>query len=336
MLYDANRFHMVVFGVWLLASFFAAQQIFAIFSNYSPKWQFGWICSENAYLMSAFSQFQFFGVLLGQLDKKYYVGVCPGRGMDKGTLVFGSLSDIHGRKPISVLTLSIGFLTNFLSGLALSWQVLHVLRFILGLSIGGALVTLATYVAELILPGQRMLLRGGRLDDMRAAERYIASFGGEKYVTVEHKTIQHVKEDIQTFCEMWHTPGLFRRLVVLWPMWFVAAFSSYANDLNSNVLYGNLFLNQILFGVLIAVSKLGVAVLIVNLMGSVFIEYTWDACFLCAVESLETPCRASGTGSCSLMARIGAISAPLGETIPFHVLFLTIPWILEGPLDGAG
>lgn len=47
-----------------------------------------------------------------------------------------------------------------LLGLALSWQVLHVLRFILGLSIGGALVTLATYVAELILPGQRMLLRG--------------------------------------------------------------------------------------------------------------------------------------------------------------------------------
>ncbi|RCN52811.1 hypothetical protein ANCCAN_01188 [Ancylostoma caninum] len=54
----------------------------------------------------------------------------------------------------------------------------------------------------------------------------------------------------------------------------------------------------------------GVGILVVNLVGSVFIEYTWDACFLCAVESLETSCRGSGTGSCSLMARFGAISAP--------------------------
>ncbi|KJH45817.1 hypothetical protein DICVIV_08141, partial [Dictyocaulus viviparus] len=58
----------------------------------------------------------------------------------------------------------------------------------------------------------------------------------------------------------------------------------------------------------------GVGVLIINLIGSVFIEYTWDACFLCAVESLETSCRGSGIGSCSLMARIGAILTPYIET----------------------
>ncbi|PIO56738.1 hypothetical protein TELCIR_21861, partial [Teladorsagia circumcincta] len=114
-----------------------------------------------------------------------------------------------------------------------------------------------------------------------------------------------------TLCEMWQTRGLFRRLTVLWLMWFVAAFCSYGTDLNSNTIYGNLFVNQIMFGVLIMISKLGWAVLVVNLLGTVFNEYTWDACFLCTVESLETSCRASGTGSCSLMARVGAILAPV-------------------------
>ncbi|KHJ78851.1 hypothetical protein OESDEN_21523 [Oesophagostomum dentatum] len=55
----------------------------------------------------------------------------------------------------------------------------------------------------------------------------------------------------------------------------------------------------------------GVATLIINVTGTIFIEYTWDACYLCAVESMETSCRASATGTCSLMARVGAIIAPL-------------------------
>ncbi|VDM63955.1 unnamed protein product [Angiostrongylus costaricensis] len=50
---------------------------------------------------------------------------------------------------------------------------------------------------------------------------------------------------------MWSTPGLFRRLGVLWLMWFTAAFSSYSNDLNSNTISGNLFVNQILFSILL-------------------------------------------------------------------------------------
>nr|CDJ83751.1 Major facilitator superfamily MFS-1 domain containing protein [Haemonchus contortus] len=415
MFYDVNRFHLIVLLTWLVSMFFASQMIFAIFSNYSPKWscgngevsknctifnqcrdnlvfhddyfksaalEFGWICSENAYMMSLFSQLQFIGVLLG-------------------TFIFGSLSDMYGRKPISVLALTTGFLTNLMTGFAPSWQVLHMLRFILGLSIGGAITTKAAYITELLLPKQRMLIRGvfnwgvarialtlvcmtfpnwrsasiacaigmlpalfsiafifpesptwlhskGRLDEMKAAERYIASFAGEKYEPVPHKPIEHVK----TLWEMWQTRGLFRRLIVLWLMWFVAAFCSYGSDLNSNNIYGNLFVNQILFGVLIMISKLillgvdtwfpsfsrrqlhqgaqlvvclcfltlsiltmrqytGWGVLVVNLLGTVFNEYTWDACFLCTVESLETSCRASGTGSCSLMARIGAILAPV-------------------------
>ncbi|VDL72462.1 unnamed protein product [Nippostrongylus brasiliensis] len=335
--------------------------------------------------MAAFSQFQFFGVLIG-------------------TFLFGALSDMFGRKSVAVGSLTMGFLSAMISGhltFAPTWQILHGSRFLLGLSLGGALVTQATFVTELILPQQRMLLRGafnwgiarimltticlivqewraacitsalilliailsialffpesptwlhnkGRLDDMRASERHIAKFAGVKYEPVQHKHIERVK----TFTEMWRTPGLTQRLVVLWPLWFVAAFCSYGIDLNSNSISGNLYVNQMLFGVLIAISKLillavdtyfskfsrrllhqgsllvvslcfltltiltiqqytGTGVLIVNLIGVVFMEYTWDACFLCTIESLETSCRSSGTGSCSLMARVGAITAPL-------------------------
>lgn len=39
-------------------------------------------------------------------------------------------------------------------------------------------------------------------------------------------------------------------------MFFTASIAAYANDLNSSSLSGNLFLNQLLFGVLIALSKI--------------------------------------------------------------------------------
>lgn len=41
-----------------------------------------------------------------------------------------------------------------------------------------------------------------------------------------------------------------------------------------------------------------------------FIEYTWDACYLCAVESVPTEMRATSMGFCSLMARFGAVLSP--------------------------
>ena len=66
----------------------------------------------------------------------------------------------------------------------------------------------------------------------------------------------------------------------------------------------------------------GVWTLIINLIGTVFIEYTWDACYLCAVESIETSCRSSATGSCSLVARIGALIAPV---VTLLIIISTIP-----------
>uniref|UniRef100_A0A915DYR9 Major facilitator superfamily (MFS) profile domain-containing protein n=1 Tax=Ditylenchus dipsaci TaxID=166011 RepID=A0A915DYR9_9BILA len=58
-------------------------------------------------------------------------------------------------------------------------------------------------------------------------------------------------------------------------------------------------------------GQTGAVILVTNLVGLVFIEYTWDACYLCAVESMPTEMRATAVGSCSLMARAGAIIAPI-------------------------
>lgn len=62
-------------------------------------------------------------------------------------------------------------------------------------------------------------------------------------------------------------------------------------------------------------------ILIINLIGIVFIEYTWDACYLCAVEAMPTNMRASSLGSCSLIARIGALLSPMVRISTF--LFFT-------------
>ncbi|VDM55371.1 unnamed protein product [Angiostrongylus costaricensis] len=172
MRWSVTRFHLVVLFTNLSAGLLNSQLIFAIFSNYSPKWQ---------------------------------------------------------------------------CGFANSWQTLHLVRFLLGLCIGGCLVTVGTFITELLLPEQRMLLRGvfnwgvvrliltivcmlvpewrsasivtamfvppaiviimfifpespiwlhskGRIEAMREAEQYIANFSGEKYEYVEQKSIGHVKK----------------------------------------------------------------------------------------------------------------------------------------------
>uniref|UniRef100_A0A0K0F4L3 Solute carrier family 22 member 15 (inferred by orthology to a human protein) n=1 Tax=Strongyloides venezuelensis TaxID=75913 RepID=A0A0K0F4L3_STRVS len=68
------------------------------------------------------------------------------------------------------------------------------------------------------------------------------------------------------------------------------------------------------FGILVflvATKYNGLAILILNVIGIVFIEFSWDACFVCTVESVPTNVRSSVLGSCSLMARVGSIISPM-------------------------
>lgn len=109
-------------------------------SNLATRKSIFRICGSRIYFKSLYSQIQFGGVLLG-------------------TVLFGSLSDIFGRKPISLVAVTIGISFQIMSGLAPSWQLLLATRFFIGLSIGGTIVVVCTYVMEMILPQQRMALR---------------------------------------------------------------------------------------------------------------------------------------------------------------------------------
>ncbi|EFP09944.1 hypothetical protein CRE_11551 [Caenorhabditis remanei] len=416
MWYDVNRFHIFAFITWQFANFFGSQNIFGIYSNHVPKWkcgndsqptkdckvysscpknklmfvdpafysaaiEFDWICGSSSFNQSFFTQIQYFGVLIG-------------------TLLFGYLSDRFGRKPVGIFVLSNGICSTFASGLAPNVTVLFALRFCVGLSIGGTIVALCAWITEVILPQQRMVLRGffnwgwsrigltilcyltrewrfasftaaislipalilvifvlpespiwlhskGFTARMTQSEIHIAKVAGVPYTPVEHKTLRP-----KTLKETLKTKGMFKKLRILWSMWFIIAICSTAMDLNSGNLAGDLYLNQLCFGVLLVFSKMllllvdthfssfkrrtlhqgsligtlfcitvltcfmakdyhSTGVLIVYLFGTVFIEYTWDACYLCAIELMETSSRASATGSCSLFARIGKILAPI-------------------------
>uniref|UniRef100_A0A914DL28 Major facilitator superfamily (MFS) profile domain-containing protein n=1 Tax=Acrobeloides nanus TaxID=290746 RepID=A0A914DL28_9BILA len=49
-------------------------------------------------------------------------------------------------------------------------------------------------------------------------------------------------------------------------------------------------------------------VLILSIIGLVTTEYTWDACYLCTVESMPTGIRSTVLGICSTMARLVTLS----------------------------
>ncbi|PAV79086.1 hypothetical protein WR25_03188, partial [Diploscapter pachys] len=349
---------------------------------YSMRQEMNWLCPPNSKYASMFSSIIFVGVFFG-------------------TITWGTIGDLIGRKPATIASLTISMSANLYIGFAPPKPLLLIfIRCIVGFGIGGAIVAGFTLVMEMLLPHQRMPLRTlfnwgygrllltlicmwfpdwrqsvlvctlvampsifivlfvfpesptwlhskGRLREMEATERYMAKIGGVEYVPTKRNELEHSK----TLCQVIRTRGLFRRLAVLWCMWFVSSFCSYATDFYSNTISGDLYVNQILFAIFIIISKKvllvidtifpnfkrrtlhqgswiivimlflgltimkisdysGVVFLTFNLLGTVFMELAWDANQLCVIESMETSCRSSATGSCSLIARVGGILAP--------------------------
>uniref|UniRef100_A0A0K0E6P3 MFS domain-containing protein n=1 Tax=Strongyloides stercoralis TaxID=6248 RepID=A0A0K0E6P3_STRER len=410
-----NTFNLLVFLLWQSISFTATQLIFAIFSNYTPKWRcngmggfnknctiynsgcdlefennyfysasrsLGWVCSDSKYLVAFSSQLQFFGVLLG-------------------TAAFGVLSDGIGRKTTTIINLGLGCSVLLISSFITNSKVFVASRFIIGLAVGGALNSGVTYCMEVLPSDKRIFIKCffnwglsrvilttvsyffndftsalfvcGLLvvpallllifyfpesptwyhyknmpDKMIESEKLIAKYSNLEYVPIQHEPI--TKQE--SFLELLKQKIIFKKLAVLWVMWFVAASCGYGIDLYSNEISGNLYVNQFFFGFTIYFSKLiiptidsncqwftrrlfhqgsqaivvlcfsilallvaiqynGIAILIFNVIGVVFIEYCWDACYLCAIESMPTNVRSSSLGSCSIMARVGSIIAPM-------------------------
>ncbi|KAL3078362.1 hypothetical protein niasHS_012023 [Heterodera schachtii] len=75
--------------------------------------------------------------------------------------------------------------------------------------------------------------------------------------------------------------------------------------------FANCFLSGHRLGVPIDGNLLGPWILFINLFGVIFLEFTWDANVLSAVESMPTLLRSSALGSCSCIARVGGFFAPV-------------------------
>uniref|UniRef100_A0AC34FFX7 Uncharacterized protein n=1 Tax=Panagrolaimus sp. ES5 TaxID=591445 RepID=A0AC34FFX7_9BILA len=188
----------------------------------------------------------------------------------------------------------------------------------------------------------------GKIEQMKQSERKIARIAGITYQDIQHDPVN----DKKTILDIIRDRAVFKRVVVLWVMWFVAALSSFGVDLNSTNITGNIFINQTCFAIVITISKYcllildtvyprfsrrilyqgsqlgamiccillvimsylrfeGIPILMFNLLGIVFIEHTWDACYLCGIEAVPTPMRTSTIGSSSMFARVGALLSPI-------------------------
>uniref|UniRef100_A0A9J2PBM4 Major facilitator superfamily (MFS) profile domain-containing protein n=1 Tax=Ascaris lumbricoides TaxID=6252 RepID=A0A9J2PBM4_ASCLU len=388
--YKINRFYFLAFLTWQFCILYVTQQIFGIFANYTPKWRCdanetfnsdcdvfaaceGGVEFEEAYVAALYNQLSFFGVLVGTFSFGALSDAVGRRPMAILALCASILSTLFsGLAPSWQLLL----LSRFFVGLCCGGHVVGIYTYIMELLLpeqrmGNARIifTVVCYIFPhwrsasiaysflvvppllivlFVLPESPMWLHSkGRLDAMRASEKKMARIAGVKYVVQERKPQQRS----QKFTDIIRNPHYSKRLLVLWIMWFTASLCSYATDLNSSRISGNLFLNQMLFGVMLAISKVllvtldtlrpsfnrrrlhqyaqlsvcmcffmltilllfgykGVAILVINLAGTVFNEYTWDACYLCAVEAMPTGMRASSLGSCSLIARVGALLSP--------------------------
>ncbi|PIC19974.1 hypothetical protein B9Z55_025323 [Caenorhabditis nigoni] len=206
----------------------------------------------------------------------------------------------------------------------------------------------ALFMTVFVLPESPIWLHSkGRITEMIETEKYMANIAGVPFVPVEHHLIES-----KSFWAVIKTKGTFFKLFILWIFWFGVAVCGFSNDLNSGKLVGNLYMNQILFGIIIVISKVvllfvdknfdwfkrrtlhqgsiagtvlcfgvlgamchndyhGTGVLVVFLIGTLMIEYTWDAVYLITIESMETSSRTSTSGSCSFLARMGSLVAPI-------------------------
>uniref|UniRef100_A0AC35F5B6 Major facilitator superfamily (MFS) profile domain-containing protein n=1 Tax=Panagrolaimus sp. PS1159 TaxID=55785 RepID=A0AC35F5B6_9BILA len=349
---------------------------------HSTALEFDWICGWNSYWAAFYSQVQFIGVLIGTFTCGSLSDWKGRKPIAIAAMTLGITCSIISAFAWNYQVLLI---TRFFIGLAIGGTLVVVCTFVMEMilpqqrmalraffnwGVARLIMTLICYyfndwrtasiacalfaapailILIFVMPESPTWLHyKGKLEEMKKSEEKVARFAGIHYIEEPHSAVVEKKN----FFDIVRDIKMFRRISVLWMMWFTASFCGYAIDLNSSNISGDLFLNQVIFSVLIAGSKIvlvtfdtlnpsfsrrnlhqgsqglaiicflvltvivflkydGTWILVVNVIGTVFIEMCWDACYLCGVEVMPTAMRASTMGSCSLIARIGAIMAPV-------------------------
>ena len=92
------------------------------------------------------------GLSAGQMG---WLGAINSIGMAVGAIGFGMLADRIGRKQVFILTLLLFAIASGLSAFASTLAVLFVLRFFIGMGLGGELPVASTYVSERVAAHER-------------------------------------------------------------------------------------------------------------------------------------------------------------------------------------
>ena len=92
------------------------------------------------------------GLSAGQMG---WIGAINSIGMAVGAMMFGMLADRLGRKQVFIITLLLFAIASGLSAFASTLAVLMVLRFFIGMGLGGELPVASTYVSERVPVDER-------------------------------------------------------------------------------------------------------------------------------------------------------------------------------------
>ncbi len=92
------------------------------------------------------------GLSAGQMG---WIGAINSIGMAVGAMMFGMMADRIGRKHVFVITLLLFAIASGLSAFASTLAVLMVLRFFIGMGLGGELPVASTYVSERVPAHER-------------------------------------------------------------------------------------------------------------------------------------------------------------------------------------
>ncbi|WP_338778960.1 MFS transporter [Metabacillus sp. FJAT-52054] len=188
-------------------------------------------------------------------DQMAWIGSVNSIGMAVGALIFGLMADRIGRKNVFIITLLLFSVGSGLSALAWALPVFLVLRFIIGMGLGGELPVASTLVSESVKPHERgrivVLLEsfwaGGWLLAALIAFFIIPRFGWQTALVIsalpafyalylrwnlpDSKAFKAVQEKdqetmLQKIAKVWG--GKYKkRTAMLWILWFSVVFSYY-------------------------------------------------------------------------------------------------------------